>query len=159
MTRTPRPGLVRDSLRAGTLAGLAMIPFAAAFRASGLRINEYGRKTLSLLVGDVSPRMHDVLTFAQHLVISWIFALPLLWLLRGVGDRRIAVAAGMIYGAAMYAVLNAWLLPAAFGDPAPWRLGFDTVCPSLVVHLVYGATLGWLARRADSPRAGSFTPH
>jgi hypothetical protein len=47
----------------------------------------------------------------------------------------------------MYVVLNAWALPLAFGDPAPWRLGFDVVYPSLVVHLVYGAVLGWLATK------------
>ena len=39
--------LGRASVRAGTAAGLAMIPFAAVFRARGLRVNEYGRKTLS----------------------------------------------------------------------------------------------------------------
>ena len=54
---------------------------------------------------------------------------------------------GMAYGAAMYALLNAWALPLAFGDPAPWRLGFDVAYPSLVVHLVYGAVLGWLATK------------
>lgn len=142
-----RPSLVREVLRSGTLAGLAMIPFAAVFRARGLRINEYGRKTLELVVGDLPPRLHDVLTLLQHLVISWILAVPLLLLLRPVRDRPLAVLAGTAYGAGLYVVLNAWALPLAFGDPAPWRLGFATVYPSLVVHLVYGSSLAWLADR------------
>lgn len=138
---------MREALRSGSLAGIAMIPFAAVFRARGLRINEYGRKTLELVVGQVPPRLHDALTFVQHLVISWILAVPILLVLRGVEDRRRAALLGMAYGAAMYALLNAWALPLAFGDPAPWRLGFDVVYPSLVVHLVYGAVLGWLATK------------
>ena len=56
-----RDGLLalgRETLRSGTLAGLAMIRFAALFRAFGLRINEYGKKTLELVVGDVAPPLH-----------------------------------------------------------------------------------------------------
>ena len=147
-----RPGLIREALRSGTLAGLAMIPFAAVFRSRGLRINEYGRKTLEMVVGDVSPRVHDALTLVQHLVISWIAAVPLLWIVRRIDDPRLAVAAGATYGAGLYVVLNSWALPFAFGDPTPWQLGFDTVYPSLVVHLVYGCSLAWLAHR------GSFAP-
>lgn len=142
-----RAWLVREALRSGSLAGIAMIPFAAVFRARGLRINEYGRRTLALIVGDVSPRVHDALTFVQHLVISWMLAVPLLLLIRGTDDRRRATMLGTAYGAALYVLLNACALPLAFGDPAPWRLGFDVVYPSLVVHLVYGAVLGWLAPR------------
>jgi len=147
-----RQGLVRETLRSGTLAGLAMIPFAAVFRARGLRINEYGRKTLELVVGDVSPWLHAALTLVQHLVISWIAAVPLLWIVRRLDNPRVAVAAGATYGAGFYVVVNSWALPFAFGDPSPWQLGFDTVYPSLVVHLVYGCVLAWLAHR------GSFTP-
>ena len=142
-----RAWLVRETLRSGTLAGLAMIPFAAVFRARGLRINEYGRKTLELVVGDVPPGLHDVLTLVQHVVISWILAVPFLLVVRGVRDRGRAALLGAAYGAAMYLLLNAWALPVAFGDPTPWQLGFDTVYPSLVVHLVYGTALGWLASK------------
>jgi len=45
---------VRDVLRSGTIGGLAMIPFGAVFHAMGLRVNEYGRKTLALLGGSSS---------------------------------------------------------------------------------------------------------
>jgi len=139
--------LIGEALRAGTLAGLAMIPFAAAFRASGLRVNEYGRKTLALLVGDVSPPLHTLLTFVQHLAISWLVAVPLLVLLPHGLARRLRLLTGAVYGAAFYVAVNSLALPFAFGDPTPWELGFATVYPSLFIHLVYGIVIGWVARR------------
>jgi hypothetical protein len=138
--------LIREALRCGTLAGLAMIPFAAAFRARGLRINEYGRKTLELAVGEVAPPLHTVLTFVQHMLISWFAAVPLLLLLARIPGRASRVIVGALYGAAFYGVANSWALPRLFGDPTPWELGVETVYPSLVVHLVYGLVIGWAAR-------------
>jgi hypothetical protein len=133
-----------------------MIPFAALFRAAGLRINEYGRKTLELVVGPMaSPLLHGVLTFAQHLLISWFAALPLLWLLRQIGDRTTRVSVGAFYGAAFYVVVNSWLLPRYFGDPTPWQLGIETVVPSLAIHLVYGVVVGLAARSPARPGAPS----
>jgi len=139
--------VLREALRTGTLAGLAMIPFAALFRAFGLRINEYGRKTLELVVGDVAEPLHTVLTFAQHLLISWFAAVPLLLLLAKVADQRTRALVGAVYGAAFYTVANSWALPLWFGDPTPWELGAATVYPSLAVHLVYGLVIGLAARR------------
>jgi uncharacterized membrane protein YagU involved in acid resistance len=150
--------LARDALRAGTIAGLAMIPFAAVFRAVGLRINEYGRKTLALLVGEVPPRLHDLLTLVQHLAISWVVAVPLLLVLRGVAGRGARVLVGLAYGAGFYVVVNALALPWAFGDPAPWSLGFATVAPSLAIHLVYGAVVGLVARTGAPDVAPAATP-
>lgn len=146
--------LGREALRAGTLAGLAMIPFAAVFRASGLRVNEYGRKTLALLVGDVAPPLHTLLTFVQHLVISWLVAVPLLLLLARVHERRLRLLTGAAYGAAFYVAVNSLALPFAFGDPTPWKLGFATVTPSLGIHLVYGLVVGWAARRGGGTGPG-----
>ena len=137
---------IREGLRSGTIAGLAMIPAAAVFRARGLRVNEYGRKTLELLVGEVAPPFDFVLTFAQHLVISWIAALPLLAVLERIVGRRTRVLVGAAYGAGFYVVMNSLALPIAFGDPTPWTLGITTVYPSLTIHLIYGAALGWTAR-------------
>jgi uncharacterized membrane protein YagU involved in acid resistance len=137
--------LIRETLRAGTVAGLAMVPFAAVFRALGLRVNEYGRKTLELLVGEVAPPLHQILTLAQHLVISWTVAVPLLLLLRGIPERRARLLVGATYGAAFYVGVNSLALPLAFGDPTPWQLGFTTVYPSLVIHLVYGVVLALVA--------------
>ena len=144
--RDGRVALVREMLRSGTIAGLAMIPFAALFRALGLRINEYGRKTLELIVGPVASPLHEVLTFAQHLLISWFAAVPLLLILVRISDRSTRMVVGALYGAAFYVVMNSWAMPLYFGDPTPWALGFETVYPSLVIHLVYGVVLGLTAR-------------
>jgi hypothetical protein len=123
-----------------------MIPFAALFRGLGLRVNEYGRKTLELLVGDVASPLREVLMLAQHLLISWIAALPLLLLVSGrVVGRRNRVLAGAAYGTGFYVAINSLALPLAFGDPTPWQLGLLTVVPSLVIHLVYGVVLGLTA--------------
>jgi hypothetical protein len=149
--RSPAGAWLREVLRTGTLAGLAMIPFAAAFRARGLRINEYGRKMLELAVGEVAPPLHGVLTFAQHLLISWVAAIPLLLVLRRIPGRASRLLAGAVYGAGFYGVVNAWALPRWFGDPMPWELGVETVYPSLVVHLVYGVVIGWAARGRGRP--------
>jgi hypothetical protein len=140
--------LLRDALRFGILAGLAMIPAAAVFRARGLRVNEYGRKTLDLLVGEVSPPVHFTLTFVQHLVISVVAALPLLVVLGRIADRRTRLLVGTAYGAGFYVVMNSLALPIVFGDPTPWTLGFETIYPSLAIHLIYGAVLGWMGRGA-----------
>ena len=142
--------MIGQALRSGTIAGLAMIPFAAVFRLCGLRINEYGRKTLELLVGDVAPPLHVLLTLVQHLVISWVVAVPLLWLVRGMGDRRARVLVGTTYGAAFYVAVNSFALPFAFGDATPWALGFGAVYPSLVIHLVYGFAVALTASPSRS---------
>ncbi|MBK7951931.1 MAG: hypothetical protein IPK00_25050 [Deltaproteobacteria bacterium] len=142
--------MLREAIRAGSLAGLAMIPVAAIFRARGLRVNEYGRKTLELLVGDVAPALHFSLTFVQHLVISVLAALPLILVFErffgASGERRTRILVGAAYGAGFYVVMNSLALPLAFGDPTPWALGFETVYPSLAIHLIYGAVLGWAVR-------------
>jgi uncharacterized membrane protein YagU involved in acid resistance len=140
--------LARDALRSGTIAGLAMIPFAALFQSLGLRVNEYGRKTLGLLLGDFPSALHVPLTFAVHLVISWIVAAPLLLVLGRFADRRVRVFVGFVYGAAFYGIVNSLALPMAFGDPTPWEFGFATVYPSLVVHLVFGTVVALTARPA-----------
>lgn len=146
--RSHASALIREALRSGTLAGLAMIPFAWLFRSQGLRVNEYGRKTLELLVGDVAPPLHGVLTFGQHMLISWTVAVPLLFWLGALARRRDRLLAGVIYGAGFYVAVNSLALPLAFGDPTPWQLGFETIYPSLWIHLVYGFCVAWLARPA-----------
>lgn len=143
--RHGRRALAREALRAGIAGGVAMIPFAAFFRARGLRINEYGRKTLALFVGDVAPPLHLLLTLVQHLIISCLVAVPLLLLLTRVAGRARLVT-GVLYGAAFYAVVNSLALPFAFGDPTPWQLGFATIYPSLSIHLVYGLVVALMAR-------------
>jgi hypothetical protein len=144
--REQSKALVRETVRAGLLAGLAMIPFAAIFRARGLRVNEYGRKTLALVISNEGPTAHWVLVFVQHLVISVIAAAPLVWLLTRIRGRPARILLGTLYGALFYALVNAWALPQLFGDPSPLALGFEVVYPSLVIHVVYGLVLGRVTR-------------
>ena len=144
--------IVRDVFRAGSLAGLAMIPFGLLFRANGLRVNEYGRKTLELVAGELAPGPHFALTFVQHMLISWIAAVPLLLVLRRLEERGPRLLAGLAYGGGFYVALNSLALPVAFGDPTPWELGFATIYPSLVVHGVYGAVLALCAKVGPAPR-------
>jgi len=126
-----------------------MVPFAAVFQRLGLRVNEYGRKTLELLVGSASPPVHYVLTFAQHIAISWVVAVPLILLLGQISRKRDRLLVGLAYGAAFYVAVNSLALPLAFGDPTPWRLGFAVVYPSLFIHLVYGFTVALLVRPSE----------
>lgn len=131
-------GILAEALRSGTAGGVAMIPLAAIFRAEGLRVNEYGRRTLALLVGDVGGRSHDVLTLVQHLIISWLAALPLVLILPRLSGRGARAWAGVAYGGLFYLAINSLALPLAFGDPTPWAMGWSVVYPSLSIHLVYG---------------------
>ena len=122
-----------------------MIPFGITFQACGLRINEYGPKMLALLVGEPPVPWRHLLAFMQHMVISWLAAVPLLVLLSRAGSRSRALV-GALYGAAFYVGVNAVFLPLMFRDPTPWSLGLSIVYPSLVVHLVFGITVALTAR-------------
>lgn len=136
--------IVYAALRSGTVAGLAMVPFAAMFRGLGLRVNEYGRKTLELTMGQVESPLRELLMFVQHMLLSWAIAIPLLLVLARIASRRQRLLAGVAYGAAFYVLMNSLVLPLAFGDPTPWQLGTMTVLPSLWIHLVYGAVVAWM---------------
>jgi hypothetical protein len=146
--------LLREAIRSGTLAGIAMIPFAALFRARGLRINEYGAKTLELLVGKTDGPLHFLLMLALHLAISCVVAVPLILVLGRMARLRDRILLGLAYGAGFYVVVNSLALPFAFGDPTPWQLGFETVYPSLSVHLVYGFVVALLAHFGSSRLSG-----
>jgi uncharacterized membrane protein YagU involved in acid resistance len=80
------------------------------------------------------------------MAISWTVSLPLLLWLARISRRRDRLLAGLAYGAGFYVAVNSLVLPLAFGDPTPWQLGFETVYPSLWIHLVYGFVVAWLAR-------------
>lgn len=138
LRRRAHRALTYDALCAGTIAGVAMIPFGLVFRSLGLRINEYGPKTLALVFGEVHGAMLVLLALIQHFLISWVLAVPLLMLLDGIAGRGPRVLIGAAHGVAAYVVVNTVALPFAFRDPTPWSLGFRTVYPSLVVHVVYG---------------------
>jgi len=134
--------LIRQSIRSGTIASLAMLPFGMLFKAAGLRVGHYGPRFAGLFFAEPGP----VLLFAQHLVIGWLSALPLLALLPAGGRKPRAIAIGAAYGAGYYVLVNSLALPWGFGDPTPWELGAAVVLPSLVVHLVFGLAVAASAR-------------
>lgn len=134
--------LMREMLRSGTIASLVIVPLAPLFMWMGLRIGHYGPKFAALFVDDPQPWM----LFAQHMIIGWISAVPLLWILVTTPLGRRPLIAGASYGAAYYVAVNSLALPLSFGDPTPWQLGWATVLPSLVGHMAYGLSIGLTSR-------------
>ena len=119
-----------------------MMPLGFVFKFFGLRVGHYGPKLADLLFGST----HELLLFGQHLVIGWISALPLIWfLLRDAwhgASRSASIGVGAVYGMGYYALMNALALPLFFGDALPWSMGAAVVLPSLLVHLIFGASIG-----------------
>ena len=134
--------LLIEALRSGTIASLVIVPLSPLFKAMGLRIGHYGPKFAALFIDNPQP-WH---LFVQHLLIGWLSALPLLVVLLLTPASRWPVLAGTAYGAGYYVVVNSLGLPLYFGDPTPWELGWSTVLPSLLGHLVYGACIGFVSR-------------
>lgn len=135
--------LLWQSVRAGTIASVAIVPLAPLFKAAGLRIGHYGPKFAGLYLDEPQPWQ----LFVQHLVIGWLSALPLLVVLAmstPLGCWPVRV--GAVYGALYYVAVNSLALPLYFGDALPRQLGAATVLPSLVGHVVFGAVVGWVAR-------------
>lgn len=137
-----RKSLFVESVWSGTIASLAIIPLGPIFKAAGLRIGHYGPKFAALFFDDPQPWQ----LFAQHLVIGWISAFPLLFLLvkTRVGNRPLLT--GALYGAAYYVAVNSLALPLYFGDTLPWQLGLRTIVPSLVGHIAFGLAIGFASR-------------
>ena len=136
--------LALEALRSGTIASLAMIPFGLLFKSMGLRVGHYGPKVGEALFGHQPDPWMPVLV--QHFVIGWLSALPLLmfWLWRAPRANRLGD--GLLYGLAYYLAVNALALPWLFGDAFPWQLGWSTIYPNLVVHLVFGVSIALTAR-------------
>lgn len=135
--------LLIEAVRSGTIASLVIVPLSPLFKALGLRIGHYGPKFAGLFIDDPQPWM----LFVQHLVIGWISALPLLAILARTGAARWPLVAGAAYGAAYYVLVNSLALPIYFGDPTPWQIGWSTIYPSLIGHIVFGASIGLTSRR------------
>jgi len=138
--------LLRETLRSGAIAAIAMIPFGLAFRLLGLRINEYGLKVLEALFGPLAPVPRVGLMLAEHFLISWGACVPLLLALAALRGKVPALVTGAVYGAGFYVVMNSLALPWWFGDLTPWQVGWAVVLPSLVVHLVYGMSIAVTSR-------------
>ena len=138
--------LALEALRSGTIASLAMMPFGLLFKSMGLRVGHYGPKVGEALFDHQPAPWMPVLLLVQHFVIGWLSALPLLmfWLWRA--PRAVRLGDGLLYGLAYYLAVNALALPWLFGDAFPWQLGWSTIYPSLVVHLVFGVSIALTAR-------------
>ena len=140
-----------EALRSGTIASVVMMPFGFLFKWLGLRVGHYGPKLGEVLFGAQPEPWMQLLLLAQHLLIGWVSAVPLLvfWLWRS--PRAIRLADGLVFGALYYVAVNALALPWAFGDPYPWQLGGAYIYPSLVVHLVFGISIALTARAFGFP--------
>lgn len=139
-------GLVKESIRSGTIASIAMIPFGFVFQLLGLRVGHYGKKLLEVFFTNYSEMTFRLLMFIEHFVIGWLSAVPLLVLLVLLKNRLAAWAVGAIYGLGYYVILNSLALPLIFGDQTPWTLGFSVMYPSLVIHIVFGVSIALTSR-------------
>ena len=140
-------GLAKESIRSGSIASIAMIPFGFLFQLLGLRVGHYGKKLLEVFFTDLPEPTFRLLMFIEHFAIGWLSAAPLLIVLVGSGTRLSAWAVGAIYGVVYYVVLNSLALPLSFGDTTPWQLGFSVIYPSLIIHIVFGISLGLTSKR------------
>lgn len=135
--------LLKESVRSGTIAALAMVPFGLLLKFLDLRVGYYGPKFGALLFGEPNR----FVLFLQHLVIGWLSALPLLLILVRLHGRAAPMAIGAVYGLAYYVVINSFALPLFFGDPTPWQLGFSFIYPSVLIHLVFGICIAATSRK------------
>lgn len=135
--------LLIEAVRSGTIASLVIVPLSPLFKAMGLRIGHYGPKFAALFFDDPQPW----LLFVQHLVIGWISALPLFVILMLTSAARWPLYAGAVYGATYYVAVNSLALPMYFGDRTPWQIGWTTVYPSLIGHIIFGMSIGLTSRR------------
>lgn len=151
---TPRATLIR-TIVAGTIGGWAMIPPGLILLLALERpIDVYGELLARTLFGSARPWSLALV----HLATSWGMAAPLVGLV-ATRSHRAGLLGGVAYGAAIWLGANSLLLPALFGRPTPWQLGWSAIWPSLAVHLVYGVATGlavvWLFPAPVRP--GSFT--
>ncbi|MBK9522494.1 MAG: hypothetical protein IPO13_12965 [Rhodocyclaceae bacterium] len=126
-----------ESLIAGTIGALAMMPVGFIFRALQLRVGHYGSKFAELYLSSPGPAA----LFIQHIILGWLSAVPLALLpLHRLSGLTVSLV-GVVYGVMYYAVVNSLALPIYFGDMLPWNLGWSVVAPSLVVHIVFGVVV------------------
>ncbi len=126
-----------ESIIAGTVGAIVMLPPGFIFRALNMRVGHYGAKFAELYLTSPGP----TLLFIQHLVLGWISAIPMVLLpLQTMNTGKVSFI-GAVYGAMYYVAVNSLALPLYFKDELPWNLGWSVVLPSLVVHIVFGMTV------------------
>ena len=152
--RGASPSMVMVALAAGAAGSLAMVPVGLLLELiPGVTVNVYGEWLAEAVLGTTVPAA----LLAVHLLVGWSAVPALLvgfaWAsgaVGGVGAGR-RVAAGALYGAVMWLVVNSWALPALTGHQSPWARGGLALWPSLTVHVVYGVTVAWVLPARMSP--------
>lgn len=139
--------LAKESVRSGTIASIAMIPFGFLFQLLELRVGHYGKKLLEVFFTDLPPLTFRLLMFIEHFAIGWLSAAPLLILLVLSKNRLPAWSVGATYCVVYYVALNSLALPLSFGDRTPWELGFSVMYPSLTIHIVFGVCIALTSTR------------
>lgn len=145
--------LITESVVAGTIGALAMMPAGLVFRALEMRVGHYGPKFAELYLASPGP----LGLFIQHVVLGWVSAVPMALLSLHTMARRTVALLGAAYGTMYYVVVNSLILPIYFGDVLPWSLGWSVIVPSLVVHVVFGIvtalSVQYLRRRSGAAKA------
>lgn len=139
--------LAKESVRSGTIASIAMMPFGFLFQLLELRVGYYGKKLLEVFFSELPVPVFRLLMFTEHFAIGWLSAAPLLILLVVIKNRLPALSVAAIYGVVYYVVLNSFILPLSFGDRTPWTLGFSVMYPSLIIHIVFGVSIALTSKR------------
>lgn len=148
--------LFKEAVRSGTIASIVMMPAGFLFKYFGLRVGHYGNKLGAVLFGGVGEPLLQALLLAQHFVIGWLSAIPLLMFMIFVREYRPSrlLLAGALYGALYYLLINAFVLPLSFDDPLPLQMGFNVVYPSLIVHILFGLSIGYTAQKFARVQSG-----
>jgi hypothetical protein len=146
--------MLKEAFRSGMIAGLVMIPAGLLFFSLGLRVNEYGMKVIQTFFGALPAGVRFALFALLHFLISWGAAVPALLLLLMSHGKVPAPLIGSAYGAGFYLVTNSLALPWVFGDLTPWQLGFSTIYPSLILHVIYGLSVALTSREFIRRHAG-----
>jgi hypothetical protein len=126
--------VIRGAILGGAIGGLAMVPLGLVLtRWLDRPVNVYGELVVQAILG----RRAFWALIVQHVLISWVLAIPLVLLAPRRGRARF-LALGVAYGAVVWVAVNSLALPILFGRPTPWQTGWAAIWPSLTVHLVYG---------------------
>jgi uncharacterized membrane protein YagU involved in acid resistance len=143
---------VGEGALSGALATAAMSLFmAAARRAHWLGTPPPKKLTDRLLSGIGLPaRSHHrwAMTAVNHLAFGAVAGMPFAFLSRRLESQVARLAAGGLYGVAVWAAMYQGVLPALglMPEPRSDRPGRPT--SMAIAHLIYGGALGLLDRRA-----------